>query len=103
MLGCEVEVADQVDIAPGDGRGALEHFDGFQVSGCHFLLVDPGEEQGVVVDDGVGDEAGTLVPYLLFGQITAMFSENVDFLAAWCQPYFSGRKAWSRNIRSRSE
>jgi len=40
----------------------------FKISGCHFLLVDPGVEQGVVVDDGVGDEAGAIVSYLLFGR-----------------------------------
>jgi hypothetical protein len=30
--GREVEVADQIDVAPGDGRGAFEELDGFLVA-----------------------------------------------------------------------
>ena len=32
-----------------------------------LLLVHAGEQQGVVVDDGVGDQPGALIPYLLLG------------------------------------
>jgi len=46
--GCEVEVADQIDVAPGDGRCTFENFDGFQVACCQLLLVYPREEQCVV-------------------------------------------------------
>lgn len=64
---CEVEVADQVDVAPGNRRDALEDSDGVEIAGRRLLLVNAGEEQGVVVDDGVGDQPGTLVSYLLLG------------------------------------
>ena len=37
--GREVEVADQIDVAPGDGGGAFEDFDGLQVACCQLLLV----------------------------------------------------------------
>jgi hypothetical protein len=37
--GREVEVADQIDIAPGDGRCAFENLDGFQVVCGQLLLV----------------------------------------------------------------
>jgi hypothetical protein len=47
--GREVEVADQIDVAPGDGRGAFENLDGFQIVCCELLFVYPREEQGVVV------------------------------------------------------
>jgi hypothetical protein len=63
--GGEVEVADQIDVAPGEGRGAFEDLDGFQVASCQLLLVYPREEQSVVVDDRVGYQPGTFVPDLL--------------------------------------
>jgi len=65
QTGREVEVADQIDIAPGDGRCAFEDFDGFQVACCQLLFVYPREEHGVVVDDRVGDQPGAFVPDLL--------------------------------------
>jgi hypothetical protein len=37
--GSEVEVANQIDIAPSDGRGAFENLDGFQIACCQFLLI----------------------------------------------------------------
>ena len=54
----EVEVADQVNIAPSDERDALEDIDGFEIGRRQLLLVDAREKQGVVVDDGVGDQLG---------------------------------------------
>jgi hypothetical protein len=62
--GREIEVADQIDVAPSDGRGAVENIDGFQIACCQFLLIYPREEQGVVVDDRVGDQPGALIPDL---------------------------------------
>ena len=56
-----------MDVAPGDGRDALEYLDGFEIADRRFPLVDAGQEQGVVVDDGVGDQPGAFVPYLLLG------------------------------------
>lgn len=63
--GCEVEVADEVDVAPSDGRDAFEDCDSFEIGRCDLLLVDARQKQGVVEDDGVDDQPGTLVPYLL--------------------------------------
>jgi hypothetical protein len=44
-----------VDVAPGDGRDALENIDCFEIARGRLLLTDAREEQSVVVDDGVGD------------------------------------------------
>jgi hypothetical protein len=56
-----------VDVAPGNGRDALEDPDGVEVVGRRLLLVNAGEEQGGVVDDGVGDQTGAFIPDLLLG------------------------------------
>ena len=37
----EVKVADQIDIAPSDGRNAFENLDGVLVIGCKLVLVYP--------------------------------------------------------------
>jgi hypothetical protein len=65
QTGREVEATDQIDVAPSDGRAAVESIDGFQIACCQFLLLYPREGQSVVVGDRVGDQPGALIPDLL--------------------------------------
>jgi hypothetical protein len=46
----EVKVADQIDIAPRDGRNAFENLNGVLVIGCKLVLVSEKEsnEEGAV-------------------------------------------------------
>jgi len=53
-------------VLPGDGRDVLEDLGGGEVASLLELAERLGQNKGVVVDHRVADQAGTLVPDLLF-------------------------------------
>lgn len=63
----KLERAEQVHVLPGDGRDAGDEFHRGGVRGSPFLLMDARQQCRVVVDDGVRDETGAVVPRLLLG------------------------------------
>jgi len=53
-------------MLPGTGRNTPQQLYRPLVASSHFLFVDLGEQRRVVVENGVGQEPRTFVPYLLF-------------------------------------
>lgn len=63
----EIKRADQVDVLPRIGRNLFDDLGGDVVSGGLLLCVHTREQQRVIIDDRVGDQARALVPDLLLG------------------------------------
>src|ERR1700736_1032874 len=51
----EIKRADQVDVLPGIGRNIFDDVGGYVVSDGLLLSVHTRRQQGVIVDDRVGD------------------------------------------------